>query len=81
LKIIVVYDNRYVIFLIQKNICFGQTMWPLLISAPAFTYLISAVVMCQLSSSGPVQRPFLNKKILERLVQAIGVIDNPNKPG
>jgi hypothetical protein len=56
-------------------------MWPLLISAPAFTYLISAVVMCQLSSSGPVQRPFLNKKILERLVQAIGVIDNPNKPG
>ena len=54
-------------------------MWPLLISAPAFTYLISAVVMCQLSSRRPVQRPFL-KKILERLVQARDVIDNPNKP-
>ncbi len=55
-------------------------MWPILISAPAFTYLISAVVMCQLSNSGSVERPFL-KKILERLVQAIDVIDNLNKPG
>jgi len=54
----VVYDNRYVIFLIQKNSCFWETMWPLPISAPAFTYLISAVVMRQLSNSGPLERPF-----------------------
>ena len=49
-------------------------MWPLLISAPAFTYLISAVVMCLWSNSGPIERPFQNKKILERLVQAIDVM-------
>ncbi len=52
-----------------------------LISAPAFTYLISAVVMCELSNSAPVERPFKIKKILERLDQSIVVIDNPNKPG
>ena len=47
----------------------------------AFTYLIRAVVLCQLPNSGPLERPFYNKKILERLVKAIDVIDNPNKPG
>ena len=29
----------------------------------------------------PARKAMLNKKILERLVQAIDVIDNPNKPG
>jgi len=29
----------------------------------------------------PDRKAILNKKILERLVQAIDVIDNPNKPG
>jgi len=47
----------------------------------AFAYLIRAVVLCQLPNSGPIERPFKIKKILERLVQAIDVIDNPNKPG
>jgi hypothetical protein len=29
----------------------------------------------------PARKVILNKKILERLIQAIDVIDNPNKPG
>ena len=63
----------------KKYMLWGNNV-PILISAPAFTYLISAVVMCQLSNSGSVERPFL-KKILERLDQTIDAIDIPNKPG
>ena len=33
----------------------------------------------QFSNSGPIERPFLNKKILERLVQAKNVMDNLKK--
>jgi hypothetical protein len=58
LNIIVAYDNRYVIFFdTKKYMLLGHNVAALK-SAPAFTYLISAVVMCQLSNSGPLERPF-----------------------